>query len=338
MRLVNWNIEWMNNWFVGYGQVAFRTDHLSTGITDVDDLCKRVSGVIKALGPDVLTIEEGPSDIREMELFINTYLSDDAGNRLFDVFGGSDGRSQKIYTLVKKGGEFSNPSIASDSLTLDLDEPWEVDIDGDYQLEGYEFTRLPLVISGTLNTDGSELKIVTLHTKSKYVHNGEAKWNDPEKRLEFVAAALKNRKRISAEAMRVRNYLDDHLEQENESQFIVTGDFNDGPGIDYFERHYITHNVTDILLGSTYYPDLIFHHALMNRVPKKDLYTAIFDDFIDNITNRLLLLDHIIVSPALEPKIHDAKIAHDEYNVAIDNATTGRQKFPSDHRPIYLDI
>lgn len=148
MRIVNWNIEWMNDWFVGGGNVAFRTDNDRRGITDVADLCRRVAEVVKKLDPDVLTIEEGPSDIREMELFANTYLVDGNGNLLFDIFGGIDGGSQKIYTLVKKGGALTNPEIPADPLTLELEDPWGSDVDGDFRIEGYEFTRQPLVVEG----------------------------------------------------------------------------------------------------------------------------------------------------------------------------------------------
>jgi hypothetical protein len=208
MRLVNWNIEWMNDWFVGGGSVAFRQDNPRTGITDVADLCKRVAGVVHSLDPDVLSIEEGPSDIREMLLFVETFLADEQGNALFEVFGGIDGRAQKLYTLIKKGGRLIEATLPADDLTWALEEPWEVDIDGDHQLGGYEFTRLPLVVDGTVQDEGVRLRIVTLHTKSKYVHNGQALWNNPETRMQYVIAALKNRRRISAEAMRVRKYLD----------------------------------------------------------------------------------------------------------------------------------
>jgi hypothetical protein len=336
MKIVNWNIEWMNDWFVGYGSVAFRQDNPSRGISDVADLCSRVASVVKNLDPDVLTIEEGPSDIREMELFVETYLTDESGNVLFDIFGGIDGRSQKLYALVKKGGDFKNPVIASDDLTLDLETPWDADIDGDYQLEGYDFTRQPLVIEGTIVKGNSKLRIVILHTKSKYVHNGESLYNDPDTRIQFIIAALKNRRRISSEAMRVRQYVDDLLDENKKSLIVVTGDFNDGPGIDYFEKYYLTHNVTDILLGSTYYPDLLFKHTFLETVPENKRYTAIFDDFIDDIKGRHLLLDHLLVSPALSSKIKDTGIAHKEYDAGTDNSASGRQKHVSDHRPVYM--
>jgi hypothetical protein len=338
VRIVNWNIEWMNDWFVGGGSVAFRQDNPRRGITDVADLCRRVASVVKSLDPDVLTIEEGPSDIREMELFVETYLIDGQGNGLFDIFGGIDGGAQKIYTLVKKGGEFRNPVIPADDLTLALRKPWEADIDGDYWLEDYEFTRQPLVVEGRKGDENSKLRIVALHTKSKYVHNGESLWKNPDTRIEYVREAIKNRRRISSEAMRVRTYLDDLLNENIDSLCVATGDFNDGPGIDYFEKRYLTHNVTDILLGSTYYPDLLFKHAFLERVPEQQRYTAIFDDFIDDIPGRPLLLDHILVSPALSPRIEDSGIAHQEYNAGTDSSASGRQKYVSDHRPVYADL
>jgi endonuclease/exonuclease/phosphatase family metal-dependent hydrolase len=338
MRIVNWNIEWMNDWFVGGGSVAFREDNLRRGITDVDDLCRRVASVVNAMDPDVLTLEEGPSDIREMQLFVDAYLSDPQGGARFDIFGGLDGGAQKLYALVKIGGEFTDPSIPTDDLTLALDEPWESDVDGDFRLDGYEFTRQPLVIEGTTDSSNAKLRIVTLHTKSKYVHNGQQLWENLNTRMDYVVAALKNRRRISSEAMRVRRYLDDLLGQDANLLCVVCGDFNDGPGIDYFETRYLTHNVTDILLGSTYYPDLLFEHALVMRVPEDRRYTAIFDDFVDDIENRHLLLDHLLVSPALSSGITNSGIAHEEYDAAIDPNATGRQAHASDHRPVYLDL
>lgn len=338
MRIVNWNIEWMNDWFVGGGNVAFREDNLRKGITDVPALCTRVAKIVKGLNPDVLTIQEGPSDIREMALFVEKYFTDNQGESLFDIFIGMDGGAQKIYALIRKEGEFKDPVLPTDDLTLSLQDPFEVDISGDYQLEGYEFTRLPLVVEGVIGDENSKMRIVILHTKSKYVHNGRALWDKQETRMQFVVAAMKNRRRISAEAMRVRQYLDELLKSNQDALVVVTGDFNDGPGVDFFERHYLTHNVTDILLGSTYYPNRIFKHTIIERVPENERFTAIFDDFVDKIPNRPILLDHILVSPALSSKTQDSGIAHQEYEDGTNNNESGRQKHVSDHRPVFLDL
>lgn len=340
MKLVNWNIEWMNNWFVGGNQVAFRqqqTSHGSVKISDVPALAHRVADVIKSFNCDILTVQEGPSDIREMELFNATHLLDDNNQEIFDVYGGNGSGAQKLYALVKKNGAFSNPAIARDDMSVDLEEDWQADVDGDLILEEYGFTRPPLIIDGDFGNHA--LRVVVLHTKSKYVHNQVSLFNNPATRLEFLQAAMKNRRRISTEGFRLRTYLNDLMEQNNNVKIIVTGDWNDGPGNDYFERNFLTHNVSDIILGSTFYPQYLFSHSFLHRVPLQDLYTAIFNDFIDGINNRKILLDHIVVSPAVVPLINDSGILHNEFDAALDsNAPTDREKAPSDHRPVYIEL
>ena len=336
MKLVFWNIEWMNDWFVGGNEVAFRAENPRRGITDVAGLCTRVANVIEALAPDALMVGEGPSDRREMELFINKFLSDTTGPK-YELFGGLDGGAQKLYILYRKGGAFEDAGLDDTDLARSLGDPWETDVDGDLELEPYEFTRVPL--AARLKLAGETLRIVGLHTKSKYVHKGEEQWNDPARRCDFVIAALKNRRRISAESMRTRQYLDELIDADPNALVVVVGDFNDGPGQDFFEKHYLTHNVTDILLGSTFYPQRQFRHAFLHRVPQNELFTATFDDFVDGINNRRTLLDHILVSPALEARVQDSGIAHAEIDAQADPAATKeRQKVASDHKPASVTI
>jgi len=336
MRLVNFNIEWMNEWFVGSNQVAFRQNNPNKGIDNVDDLAKRVAGLILSADPDVLTIEEGPSDIREMQLFVSTYLS--ANNvPLYDVYGGIDGSSQKIYALVKKNGGLANGQLVVEPETAKLKNKWECDIDGNGIAEPYKFTRLPVVIEGDL-TNGKKCRIITMHSKSNYVHNGEKLWKNPATKQQFINTALESRRRISTEAMRVRMYLDTLISNDPNANIIVTGDLNDGPGLDYFEMRYLTHNVIDIILGSTFAHELLFRHSFIDKVNPSNRYTAEFYDYVDD-EDKKLLLDHIAVSPALVNSVVSSGILHSEYDAAMDpNAASDRQKRPSDHRPIFLDI
>lgn len=338
MRLMNWNIEWMNNWFVGNGQVAWRNTH--TGIADVQALADRVANVITAVDPDVLTIQEGPSDPREMELFITDCLSAPNGQPLYDAFGGLDGGAQKLYTLVKRGGQFINPRLASDAPTDHLLDEWMTDVDGDARLESYTFTRDPLIIDGEFGANNETLRILTLHTKSKFVNQQEAMWRDLNRRQDFIVAALRNRRRISAEAMHTRVCLDDLYDVDPGTLVVVTGDFNDGPGLDYFEQNYLTHGVTDILMGSCYHPDRQYEHALIGHIPQNQLFTARFDDFIDDIDDRPLLLDHILASPALRGRHANPQVAHTAYEAQIDatRPEDARDRLPSDHRPVVVEL
>lgn len=338
----------MNNWFVGNGLVALRSKYEPQGgkgqIDDVDSLCKRVASVISKIAPDILTVQEGPSDHREMSLFVKKYL-----NNVYDVFGAGkgyvdnspklEGGSQKVYILAKKDGEFKNCVIPRDSITDALHKSWKSDIDGGLKPIEYGFTRSPVVVEGTCS--GKTLRIMSLHTKSKYVHGQKEMWESENDRPEFIEKAMKNRRRIASEAMRARRYLNDIIKENPLALTVVTGDLNDGPGHDYFERVYLSHNVTDILLGSTYYPRLLFMHSFLERVPLEKRYTAIFDDFIDGIDDRPLLLDHILVSPALSlPSIiTNAGIAHEEFNSECDDSKQyERERMPSDHRPVFVDL
>ncbi len=336
MRLINFNIEWMNDWFVGGSKVAFRQNNPGKGIDNVDELAKRVAGLILAADPDVLTVEEGPSDKKEMELFVSTYLSDH-GDSLYDVFGGIDGSSQKIYALVKKNGAFNNYTLVDDPETWSLKDKWESDVNGDGVAEMYKFTRLPLVIEGNLDS-GKKCRIIAMHTKSNYVQGGEKLWKNPDTRQEFINTALTDRRRISSEAMRIRQCLDSLISKDPSAAVIVTGDMNDGPGLDYFELRDLTHNVVDILLGSTFAYELLFRHSFIDRVAPPERYTVEFYDYVDG-ENKKLLLDHIGVSPALAGSIAASGILHKEYNDALDPGASGdRQRRPSDHRPVFVDI
>lgn len=340
MRIVNWNVEWMNRWFRGNATPewgTFRPDR-GTGMTpeDAREAAGRVARVIAILAPDVLCLQEGPSAVEEMALFIDDILTPGTG-AAWEMIQGTDGGAQKLYVLRRIDGRARAMQRADDALTQVLSDVWDADVNGDMLLEGYDFTRLPLVVD--VDPDGSApVRLVVLHTKSKYVQFGQSKWKDPNRRQEFVVQALEARRRISAEGFRLRGYLDALVQEEPQARVVVTGDFNDGPGRDLFERSYLTHNVADIVLGSTFYPELIFHHPLIARVPAPQLFTARFDDFVDGVMDRPLLLDHFAVSPGLKDRVMDAGIGHAAFEAEIEGSGADRAKRPSDHRPIWLDL
>ena len=182
--------------------------------------------MITDVAPDLLCIQEGPSAAAEMDLFLTEFLSD-ANGPFFECIIGSDGGAPELYILRHRDGVFSAMDRATDPLTKSLAELWDADVNGDMLLEGYDFTRLPLVVD--VDPIGSApIRMVVLHTKSKFVQFGESKWNAPSRRQEFVNQALEARRRISAEGFRLRTYLDDLVEADPAARIIVTGDWNDG--------------------------------------------------------------------------------------------------------------
>jgi len=343
LRVASANLEWMNYWFtndsdpVGW-KPTFTQDGQSNNTAKT---AKRAAAMIKAINPDILAVQEGPSREGELALFIKDHLADGQGNPLYNFFLSDSGGQQRVALLYKPGA-VTSASLAPHPTITGLIDPWEADVDGDMKLEpDYQFTRNPLVVN--LKLGGNDLQIIVLHTKSSFVNNGAGMWNNPVTRPDYVIAALKARRRNSTEGMRLRDYLDGRLGPDAKVRIIVLGDLNDGPGLDYFEKKYLAHNVTDIVLGSAFQPEWIFEHA-QHDVPPATRYTAVFDDFVENVNNRQLLLDHVLLSPGLLGHTglrkvgNSGTIHHAEYTAQVTAGGKKRENRPSDHRPVSVRL
>src|SRR5262245_19668655 len=176
-----------------------------------------------------------------------------------------------------------------------------------------------------------------------FVNNGASMWLNLATRQQYVVAALKARRRNGREGMRIREYLDSRLAATASVDFVVLGDLNDGPGLDYFEKRYLAHNVTDIILGSAYQPEWMLTHA-QHDVPVADRYTAVFDDFVESVPNKKLLLDHILLSPGLvagsglRRVAGSGRVHHAEYQAQVSAGGTRRDNRPLDHRPVSVQL
>jgi hypothetical protein len=155
-------------------------------------------------------------------------------------------------------------------------------------------------------------------------------WTDPSKKTDFIRLSLINRRRITMEAVELRRYIDETIDSYPNS--IILGDVNDGPGTEFFENYMLGMDITSTLLGSTYYPNKIFHHLL-----DKEDYTAIFDDYVDNVSDRKILLDRALVSPSILPAVLSCKVEYEKYDALVDKPGR-RDGRPTDHRPVTLKL
>lgn len=339
IRLASQNCEWMNNFFGADSEPAawLKTGKLDGSSFSVDDASRRLAGLLLSLDADVICIQEAPSRPAELELFVERYLRQ-AGAPAYDYLLGDTGGQQKIGVLFRPPAKVT--LLPADTIP-ELVEPWEADIDGDGFLEPYAFTRTPLALRVAVGQ--RSFTLLALHTKSNFVNQGEKLWRDPTRRQEYVLAALKSRRRISSEATRTRQLIERLLDSDPAASIVVAGDLNDGPGLDYFETRYLTHNVIDILVGSALNPERLFRHA-QHDVPAPQRYSAEFDDFVENVKHRKLLLDHIILSPGMEhaPGFRyvpgSGRIHHAEYDAQITGTGARRDKRPTDHRPVSVDL
>jgi len=335
-------MEWMNDWFGPDGAApAFRPsfpDRDDPAFTnDTHQTASRAAALIRAIDPDIMGILEAPSRQAELDLFVQQYLSDGDQPRYYTLLGDT-GAAQKVGLLFK-------PTLWVQLVPhfdiADLLDPWQADIDGDALLEAYSFTRAPLVVDVQLG--GTMLRLLVAHTKSNYINNGQQLWDDPAQRQNYIVSALKDRRRISTEAMRMRTFLDGLLEADVTTRVIVLGDLNDGPGLDFFEASYLAHNCLDILLGSGFQPEWMLTHA-QHDVPATGRYTAIFDDFVSGEPAKHVLLDHILLAPGLKGShgLHrepgSGTVHHAEYDAQVSSSGQHRQDRPSDHRPVSVRL
>jgi endonuclease/exonuclease/phosphatase family metal-dependent hydrolase len=329
LKVTSFNGEWMNDWFLSGASVPkFKTkfkDRESNKMIDTDTVASKVAKVIRSINPDILAIQEGPSEKKEMQLFIDTYL----GNQGYKCETGSDGSSQKIHLLYKQEKFASTKKVNAGY------DAWEFDRDGDYDLENIKFTRTPLEMDFEVNVSGGDgggekkLKVISVHLKSPFVQNGQQMWKNPDTRRFYVAEALQSRRRTLTEATEIRKRVDSIFDKS--PGIVILGDMNDGPGKEYFEKFLLGMDITGELLGNVYYPKNIFTTTLD---PEKD-YTVIFDDFVENQPKKKILLDRILISPSFVRRLDAGRVEHNAYDSQVTDPES-REGRPSDHRPVSI--
>ncbi len=86
-------------------------------------------------------------------------------------------------------------------------------------------------------------------------------------------------------------------------------------------------------LGSAFQPEWVFAHA-QHDLQAAQRYTAVFDDFVDNVKDKRMLLDHVLISPGLltnqglRKVPHSGTVHHGEYNDHLANGGKKREDRP----------
>jgi hypothetical protein len=112
--------------------------------------------------------------------------------------------------------------------------------------------------------------------------------------------------------------------------------------MDFFEEYYLLFDSVEILMGSPFYAKKLLK-ALLNEksnLPEDQMYSVVFDDFVDRVSEKKCLLDHIFISPNLDDQVTSCGIAHGLF-AKYSKAPQGlgkRQDRVSDHTPVYGDF
>lgn len=349
LRVATWNIEWMVGLFNGRwkdwdGTIPPRFAGRTLGsirldpIADVPLLCDRIAGVIRALKPDVLAIQEGPPLKAQVEHFVARFLDDDF------VVVGSNATWQSTYILVRRalaGGVAVVPAEAPGMAALTgsfFFYPWQGFRVADRRR--HQFAREPVCVDLAL-PGGKRLAFVNVHLKSKFSKlKTMAQWEarEPEAMLD----ALDVRQKVSAEVAALRRYVSLRLMMADVPDgLVVLGDFNDGPFGELFEAEFLLHNILDEMVGSFLEPDLLLRHAM-----KPDILRAAssvtFSDPLQGGAEVKELIDHVLVSPRLMSTRNAVRLHQASCKVQDKVATRftegdgkgARERRPSDHLPV----
>ena len=214
-----------------------------------------------------------------------------------------------------------------------FDGVFPVDIDGDGRTDLHVFSRPPL--EAVIETaTGARFRLIGVHAKSKAPYG--AKDEDDAMRI-----ALMNRRKQLAQCVWLRMRAEEHLRAGED--FVILGDFNDGPGLDAYERRFGRSGV-DLVMGDADEPEMRLVNPYI-RARWSPQYgwrptTARFYDW-RNARFHEALLDFIMLSPGFAARTKpNWRIWHpfDDAHCFADAQLQAALLDGSDHFPVSVDL
>ncbi len=340
MRIATYNVEWFSNLFARDGQLL--EDGEWSGRQDVTrgDQLASLGIVFTALDADAVMVIEAPDDnrhrdtVRSLENFAKHY-----GLRARKALLGFRNDTQQEIALLynpdlleavhdpigRETGKKGNPYAPR----FDGVFRWDIDVDAAPELIG--FSKPPLEVALTVKATGRVLRMIGVHVKSKAPHGARG-------REEVMRVAIQNRRKQMAQCIWLRQRIEGHLEAGE--SLIVLGDFNDGPGLDEYEKLFGRSGV-EVVVGENGAVKLHDPHARMafNRRVGGMPVTARF--YIAKEKRYLeALLDYVMLSPDLCALDPNWRIWHPFNDPVCYRTPELREALltGSDHFPVSVDL
>jgi len=341
MRLATYNVEWFANLFDRNG-VMLEDDGWSARykVTRADQLAS-IAIVFTAMDADAVMIIEAPDNNRRhktvemLEAFAARYEL-----RTRKALLGYENETQQeialLYDPDKLSAEHDPIGLPGEPVegvaSPRFDTSYKIDLNIDGALDLVRFSKPPLEVAAT-TAAGTKLRLIGVHVKSKAPHGAETE--SQVKRL-----AIENRRKQLAQCIWLRERVLEHL-RAHES-LIVLGDFNDGPGIDEYEKLFGRSGV-EIVLGwdeprETRLFDPHAHVAFAKKLAAQPSTARFYLD--DKGAYFSALLDYIMVSPDIRAKAPKWRIWHPFDDPACYRVPELREALltASDHFPVTIDV
>ncbi|WP_101339787.1 endonuclease/exonuclease/phosphatase family protein [Cereibacter azotoformans] len=333
LRIATYNVEWFNALFDDRGRLL--ADNELSGRYEITrrNQIESLGIVFTALDADAIMVIEAPnhgrrrSTVKALETFARTFEL----RASQAIMGFANETDQEIALLFDPSRIESRHDPQASPKAPRFDGIFRFDIDVDAAPEAIRFSKPPLELA--VRADGHALRLIGVHAKSKA---GRGARNGAEE----VRIAIQNRRQQLAECVWIRRRVAALLARHQ--SVMVMGDFNDGPGLDEYEKLF-GHSGVEIVLGLDEPPELRLHEpharmALTQRVGVQPssarFWLAPEDQYFE------ALLDFIMISPDLAEKGPRWRIWHplNDPNCFRIPELQEALLAASDHFPVTLDI
>lgn len=329
MRIATYNVEWFSNLFDDAGNIL--DDDEWSGRHDVKrtDQLAALGIVFTALDADAVMVIEAPdSHHRRDGVSALENFAAAIGLRAREaVMGFINDTQQEIALLYDPDAMTARHDPVGDPR---FDNDYRIDLDVDAAPERVRWSKPPLELA-VETVRGTRLRMIGVHAKSKAPHGAR----NPD---QIMRIAIENRRKQLAQCIWLRERVEDHLDAGE--SLIVLGDFNDGPGLDEYEKLFGRSSI-EIVMGGEGEPQLYDPHA-----------AAVLDRHVGWLPssarfwmadrNRWMqtLLDYVMVSPDLREKAEDWRIWHPFEDPVCTDTPELREALltASDHFPVSVEM
>ena len=328
MRIATYNVEWFDNLFDDWGRLI--EDDGWSGRRDVTraEQTTALAAVFQALDADAIMVIEAPDTNRRRDgvLALESFAAR-FGLRARNALIGFPTQTQQEIALLYDPDTLSarhDPGGIDPGTAPRFDSAMRIDLDIDGRPDTVVWSKPPL--EATLTPQGgAPFHLIGVHAKSKAPHGARS-------HAEVTRISIENRRKQLAECVWLRARVDERLQQDR--PLVVLGDFNDGPGLDEYEKLFRRSGV-EIVLGDKNGTPLYDPHVAANPPPASARFRR-----RQGHGHIAALIDFIMVSPDLRARNPAWRIWHpiDDPAIRADRPLARALLTASDHFPVTLDF
>lgn len=332
MRIATYNVEWMTHLFDDAG--ALLNDGEWSGRYNVTraQQAEALARVFQAMEADAIMVIEAPDGHRRRDgvAALETFAAW-AGLRTTKALMGFINQTQQEIALLHDPEKLTprhDPLESADAPLFDTELRIDLDVDADPDPVRWSKPPLELAVE---TASGATFRMIGVHAKSKAPHGAKGE-------AAIMRTAIANRRKQLAQCVWLRRRVDAHLAAGD--PVLVLGDFNDGPGLDEYEKLFGRSGV-EIVLGTKdetpmYDPNAAL--AMGRRIGAMPATARFWQAHEKRWLS--VLLDYIMVSPDLRDMAQGWRIWHPfDAPECFDNPDLQKALLTaSDHFPVTLDL